>query len=79
MWPWGQEDPKRTLKPFFKAAGLGDVREYALDVKTALAFAHTIRADAFRRALLLLWHLLPEAGWRALGQGYLLVTVGRRK
>ena len=79
LWPWGQEDPKRTLKPFFKAAGLGDVREYALDVKTALAFAHTIRADAFRRALLLLWHLLPEAGWRALGQGYLLVTVGRRK
>ena len=32
-----------------------------------------------RNALLLLWHLLPEAGWRALGQGYLLVTVGRRK
>ncbi len=78
LWPWGQEDPKRTLKPFFRAAGLNDVREYAIDVKTALAFAHTIRAAAFRRTLTMLWRLLPEAGWRALGQGYLLVTVGRR-
>ena len=78
LWAWGKEDPKRTLKPFFRAAGLKNVREHAIDVKTALALAHTVRADALRRALLVLWRLLPEAGWRALNQGYLLVTVGQR-
>ena len=78
LWAWGKEDPKRTLRPFFEAAGLADVREFAIDVKTAIAFVHPIRSAALRRSLLLLSRLLPEAGWRALNQGYLLVTIGQK-
>lgn len=76
LWPWGKEDPKHTLKPFFAEAGLVDVREFAIDVKTALAFLPSIRAKWLRRALLVLARLLPESGWRRLHQGYLLVTIG---
>ncbi len=79
LWAWGQEDPKRTLKPFFKAAGLVDVREHAIDVKTALALTHTIRSAVLRRSLTMLRRMLPEAAWRAMNQGYLLVTIGCRK
>ena len=78
LWAWGKEDPKRTLKPFFARAGLVDVAEFAIDVKTALAFVHPIRSKALRRSLLLLSRLLPEEGWRRLRQGYLLVTIGRK-
>lgn len=78
LWRWGREDPKRTLKPFFVRAGLADVREFAIDVKTALDFACAIRSPWLRRPLLLLSRLLPEAGWNTLRQGYLLVTVGRK-
>jgi hypothetical protein len=71
LWPWGQEDPKRTLKRF-QGGGAGRRPRIRARREDGAAFAHTIRADAFRRALLLLWHLLAEAGWQALGQGYLL-------
>ena len=78
MWAWGKEDPKRTMKSFFEAAGLVDVREFTIDVKTAIAFVHPIRAKMLRKSLLLLSRLLPEAGWRFLNQGYLLVTIGQK-
>ena len=76
LWRWGKEDPKHTLKPFFADGGLVDVREFAIDVKTAIEFLYSIRAQWMRRSLLLLVRLLPESGWRFLNQGYLLVTVG---
>lgn len=76
LWRWGKEDPKRTLKGLFIQAGLVDVREFAIDVKTALDFVCAIRSPRLRRALLLLSRLLPERSWNALGQGYLLVTIG---
>ena len=79
LWRWGKEDPKRTLKPFFAQAGLADVREFAIDVKTAIDFACAIRSPWLRRSLLLLYRLLPEKAWNALGQGYLLVTIGTKK
>ena len=78
LWAWGKEDPKRTMKSFFEAAGLVDVREFTIDVKTAIAFVHPIRAKMLRKSLLLLSRLLPEAGWRFLNQGYLLVTIGQK-
>ena len=62
----------------FAQAGLVDVREFTIDVKTAIAFVHPIRARMLRRSLLLLSRLLPEAGWRFLKQGYLLVTIGQK-
>ena len=78
LWACGKEDPKRTMKSFFEAAGLVDVREFTIDVKTAIAFVHPIRAKMLRKSLLLLSRLLPEAGWRFLNQGYLLVTIGQK-
>ena len=46
-------------------------------MKTAIAFVHRPRQDV-GSPLLLLSRLLPEAGWRFLKQGYLLVTIGQK-
>ncbi len=78
LWPWGKEDPKRTLKPFFAEAGLVDIAEFAIDVPNAIAGLNAIRAWWLRRPLQMLARLLPLSAWRFLNQGYLLVTIGTR-
>lgn len=74
----GEGRPEAHNEIVFEAAGLVDVREFTIDVKTAIAFVHPIRAKMLRKSLLLLSRLLPEAGWRFLNQGYLLVTIGQK-
>lgn len=79
LWAWGKEDPKHTLRGAFTRAGLRQVTEHTVDVRTAIAFLHTIQPAALRRMLVLVSKLLPPAGWRFLQQGYLLVTIGNKE
>ena len=76
-WPWGKEDPKYTVKPFFAKAGLAQLTEYSIDAESSFGFLHPLRPRWIRRALFLCARLVPYGVWCRMNQGYLLVTVGR--
>jgi glycosyltransferase involved in cell wall biosynthesis/SAM-dependent methyltransferase len=77
-WTWGKEDPFATLRPLFEAAGLDDVVESTIAAEHALEFLNGTTAEPLKRALAAWYGTLPAAEKDGLGQGYLLVAVGRR-
>ena len=74
VWPWGLEMPQDSLLDEFLLAGYGDVRESTLDAMHAVQ-AFLPEGHYLRTALERWFTEEPEAG--ILGQGYLLLTVGK--
>ncbi|MDE6571502.1 MAG: class I SAM-dependent methyltransferase [Alphaproteobacteria bacterium] len=73
-WRAGTEYPKYTQQDLFINAGLGDIREYSIDMDFALAF---LPPGQLRDTLATIYHNLPTDD--DIHQGYLLVTIGYKK
>lgn len=73
-WPYGEENPKHTLRDVFIQAGLGNIREYSIDYASALNF---LPEGELRAALTSLYTALPVSEGDGF-QGYLLVTIGEK-
>ena len=71
QWPYGYEDPKRTLRPLFERAGLHRVDEYSVAPGHSLAFWGRDEEDV--RSF---FGSLDPGELRELNQGYLLFTYG---
>ncbi|HYC77583.1 MAG TPA: methyltransferase domain-containing protein, partial [Planctomycetota bacterium] len=79
VWAWGREAPFATLRPAFEAAGLVDVEEITVAPEHALEFLRGTSAEPFRKTLQDWYRSLDRAELESMGQGYLLVTVGRKR
>jgi len=76
-WPYGEENAKYTLKDVFCRAGLQNIREYTIDLDSALFYlGYLPQQSYFKRILREIYHNLPTND--NCGQGYLLVTVGEK-
>lgn len=75
-WIWGKEDPKSTLEPVFRAAGLHRIREYSIAPEHALSFMDAPELAALRAEMGKAYAALPPEVLQAFNQGYLLVTIG---
>ena len=75
-WVWGKEDPKLSLVSEFEAAGLVDVREWTIAADHAVDFLSGTEAEGLKTVFTDWYESLTGSALDALGQGYLLVTVG---
>lgn len=76
IWPYGLETPVLSLRDDFEAAGLRVVAEYSVGAKHALSFLPT--DHLLRKALTVWMEGKSEKELQDYGQGYLLVTIGRK-
>ena len=73
-WNYGMELPQYSLKSEFTKAGLEVIDEYTIGEKHALNF---LPPKHYLRKALEKWLLENETGSNC-GQGYLLVTIGKK-
>ena len=77
-WHWGRERPFQTLRPHFQAAADVRVTEFCVGTKHSLDFLVMRGGPALKKLLIRLLRLTDHSRPAALGQGYLLVTVGEK-
>jgi SAM-dependent methyltransferase len=77
-WHWGKERPFHTLKPHFRRAGHGRITEFAVSTRHALNFLVMPGGAVLQKTLVRLLRLQDHPRPAALGQGYLLVTIGEK-
>lgn len=75
-WIWGKEDPKATLEPVFRQAGLHRIREYSIAPEHALTFMDAPELQPLRAEMAKAYAALPAPILQSMNQGYLLVTIG---
>lgn len=73
LWTYGTENPQISLKKMFLQLGLKNVREYSIDLNSAL---HFLPKSLTKSALKRLYKILEKTN--SCRQGYLLVTVGEK-
>ena len=73
-WTVGEENPKHSLGAVFANAGLKNIREYSIDLDTALFW---LPKGALKSTLTDIYKNLPTTD--NCGQGYLLVTIGEKE
>jgi SAM-dependent methyltransferase len=78
LWPFGREDPKRSMKRLFSGAGMTVQSEFTIDVRGAIYFLNPLRPTLVRWFIKLIARTLPMACWNVLNQGFLLVTIGSK-
>lgn len=72
-WEYGRETPKKTMKPLFEAAGLGQIKEFSVGTYHTLNFWGEQHPEIKK----FLDHLSSEE-LQSMNMGYLLFTVGTR-
>jgi len=77
-WPYGREIPRHTLRHVFEAAGLTDIQEWDILAEHSLVFLDMIDPK-FREIASNWWNSLEPNDPAKIGQGYALVTVGKKK
>ena len=79
QWVWGGERPFSSLKPHFRAAGCGGIREFSVGTKHSLNFLTMRGGHALQSAAIVLFRLKDHPRPSFLNQGYLLITAGEKK
>jgi len=77
-WPYGRETPEYTLRGYFKKAGLENIVEYSIDPRHSFEFLAMLSGNAIGKMILRLLYRIPLKALKALNQGWLLVTVGKK-
>jgi ubiquinone/menaquinone biosynthesis C-methylase UbiE len=72
-WPYGKEIPKFTMKDYFKAAGLRNIKEFSVGTTHSTRFLNSIEKE-FRN----FYNNLSLDEIQKLNQGYLLFTYGEK-
>ncbi len=75
-WLWGHEEPRDTLAPLFRRAGLAAIRETSIGALHALNFLTLPELQVAARLLASFFEQLPPGEADRLSQGYLLATTG---
>ena len=78
IWPWGLEDPKKTLKHLFVQAGLKNIVEFSIDPKSSNSFLRSMKPRLLSKIIVKLLNLIPSSIMNYFNQGYLLVTIGEK-
>ena len=78
-WHWGKERPFRTLQPHFRAVGNSQVTEFCVGTKHSLDFLVMRGGARMGRLLTRMLRLTDHSRPAALGQGYLLITIGEKQ
>ena len=76
---YGRETPKYSLKRPFEWAGLVNIREYSIDPRHSFEFLTMLDKGGAGRIIKKALNRIPLRVLDALGQGYLLVTVGEKR
>ena len=77
-WPYGRENPEYTLRGYFEKAGLRSIVEYSIDPRHSFEFLAMLSGNAIGKVILRLLYRIPLKALKALNQGWLLVTVGKK-
>ncbi|MEE9391293.1 MAG: GNAT family N-acetyltransferase [Planctomycetota bacterium] len=77
-WLWGREDPKHDLSAVFTAAGLVAIEETSIAARHALNFLEMPEAASLKSLIAEFYDSLPASDLKAMQQGYLLVTTGKK-
>jgi len=72
-WPYGKETPKFTMKKYFNAAGLKNIKEYSVGTYNSLQFW-----GLDKKEIKSFYDNLEFKELQNLNQGYLLFTYGRK-
>ncbi|MCB4790965.1 MAG: class I SAM-dependent methyltransferase [Elusimicrobia bacterium] len=78
IWPWGYEDPKKSLSRLFEVSGLKKINEFTVDIKKSNSFLYPIKPFIFSSIAVKLLNMIPSILLKPFRQGYLLVTVGKK-
>ena len=72
-WLYGKETPKFTMKEYFRAAGLKNIKEYSVGTYHSMNFLKSIKSESE-----LFYDSLSMHEIENLNQGYLLFTYGEK-
>jgi malonyl-CoA O-methyltransferase len=76
LWPYGFEDPKLTMRPFFEQAGFRSVREFTVGAEHSINFLNVPGFESAAESWRSFFASLSQLEKQELAQGYLLCTVG---
>ena len=77
-WVWGGEHPFATLKPHFRSATKGPIREYSVGTRHSLDFLTMPGGPLVQKAVKKVFRLKDHPNPSFLNQGYLLITIGEK-